>query len=155
VIVEVVDGALTRELRRRILRPAWPVGSPMHGDGQPGVLHIAARSDDATVVGACVLIPRPRPGHPDEPAAWQLRGMATAEGLRGHGIGSAVVDEAVRQVGERGARLLWCDARQSAVAFYARHGFVGEGEIFQHAETGIPHLRMVRELFGHPGPSTK
>jgi predicted GNAT family N-acyltransferase len=151
--VEVVPGQRTSELRRSVLRPAWAPGTPMHGDGEPHALHLAALTDDGAVVGACVLFPRADPDRPGVADAWQLRGMATAEGLRGQGIGAAVVAEAVRQVSARGARLLWCEARIGAVGFYARHGFVGEGETFLHAETGIEHRRMWRELSAAPTPS--
>jgi len=151
--VEVVPGERTRELRRSVLRPAWAPGTPMHGDDEPHALHLAALTDDGVVVGACVLFPRADPDRPDVVDAWQLRGMATAEGLRGQGIGAAVVAEAVRQVAARGGRLLWCEARIAAVDFYARHGFVGTGETYLHAETGIEHRRMWRELSAGPTPS--
>jgi ribosomal protein S18 acetylase RimI-like enzyme len=146
VIVELVEGEVTRELRRAVLRPSWPVGSAMHGDGQRGVLHLAARDEPgAEVLGACVLFPAPYPLHPERERAWQLRGMATAPHARGRGVGSAVLAEAGRQVTERGGALLWCQARENAITFYARHGFLGEGERFVHAETGIVHLHMWRE----------
>lgn len=151
--VDVVPGQRTSELRRSVLRPGWAPGTPMHGDDEPNALHIAALTDDGDVVGACVLFPRADPEEPDVPDAWQLRGMATDAALRGRGIGAAVVAEAVRQVSARGARRLWCDARVGAVDFYARHGFVGEGETFVHAETGIEHLRMARELTADSTPS--
>ena len=146
MIVELVEGEVTRELRRAVLRPGWPVGSVMHGDGVPGVLHLAARTDPGEpVVGAAVLIPAPYPPHPERERAWQLRGMATAPDRRGRGVGGAVLAEAVRQVSDRGGELIWCQARESAIGFYARHGFQGEGERFVHAETGIVHLHMWRE----------
>lgn len=151
--VEVVPGERTSELRRSVLRPTWPPGTPMHGDEEPDALHLAALTDDGAVVGACVLFTRPRPSCPQEAGGWQLRGMATAAELRGQGIGTAVVSEAVRQVSARGGNVLWCEARVGAVEFYARHGFVGEGGMFLHAETGIEHLRMSRELSARPAAS--
>jgi ribosomal protein S18 acetylase RimI-like enzyme len=151
--VSVVDGAVTSELRRSILRPTWPAGASMHGDGEPGAVHLAAQLDDL-VVGACVLFARAYPPRPQGPDAWQLRGMATAPEYRGCGIGAAIVEEAVRQVERRRGRLLWCEARESAISFYARHGFVGEGDLFAHAETGIAHQLMYRELSSQDEPST-
>jgi ribosomal protein S18 acetylase RimI-like enzyme len=146
VQVGVVDGAATRELRRAVLRPGWPVGSPMHGDDNADAVHIAAVEDDGTVVGACLVLPRPYPVRPDEPGAWQLRGMATASQRQGRGIGTLVIDAAITEVRKRDARLVWCDARTAAVAFYRRHGFRSEGAEFLHAESGIPHYRMWRAL---------
>lgn len=155
MIVEVVDGSVTRELRRQVLRPSWAVGTPMHGDDEPHAVHVAALAQDATVLGACVLIRRPCPVRPEVSSAWQLRGMATADALRGTGVGAAVLDFAVQQVRARGARLLWCEARESARGFYARHGFTAEGELFPHAETGIAHQLMWRELPAPPTSSSR
>jgi ribosomal protein S18 acetylase RimI-like enzyme len=72
--------------------------------------------------------------------------MATAPQLRGRGIGGQLIGAAIEQVRGRDGRLLWCDARTSALDFYRRHGFTAEGEEFQHAESGIPHYRMWRML---------
>jgi predicted GNAT family N-acyltransferase len=126
----------------------------MHGDDDPSAIHLAARSAEGTVLGACVLLPRAYPEQPQRPDAWQLRGMATAEGRRSHGIGAAVLAEAVKQVAARGGGLLWCDARESAIKFYAARGFTAEGEAFSHHETGISHRHMWRELSGTLTSST-
>jgi predicted GNAT family N-acyltransferase len=150
MLVELVDGTVTSALRRAVLRPGWPTGARMHGDEDPSALHLAARDADGNVLGACVLLERPYPLHPERPHAWQLRGMVTAEGLRGRGIGAAVLTAAVDEVRRRGGRLLWCQARDEAIGFYARHGFVEEGEYFVHEETGIVHRMMYLDLVTEP-----
>jgi predicted GNAT family N-acyltransferase len=146
--IRVVDGTATRELRRAVLRPGWPVGSAMHGDDNPDAIHLAVLDDDGKVVGACLVLPRQYPVRPDLEGAWQLRGMATAPELQGQGIGGRLLAAAVEQVRGRSGRLIWCDARTSAVRFYARHAFTAEGEEFLHHESGIPHYRMWRDLTG-------
>jgi predicted GNAT family N-acyltransferase len=152
VAIRVVDGAVTRELRRAVLRPAWPVGAAMHGDDDPAAVHLAAFDEDQ-LVGTCVLLSRPYPLRPERADAWQLRGMAVSAERQGQGIGAQVVAAAVAEVERRGGRLLWCEARTSAVSFYTRHGFAAEGAEYRHAETGIPHFRMWRELRGRPTAS--
>ena len=146
VRVEVVDEDRTRELRRAVLRPSWPVGSPLGGDGEPGVVHLAALDPAGDVVGACVLYPRTYPRRPEAPNAWQLRGMATAAAVRSQGVGALVIAKAVTEVRSRRGQLLWCEAREPAIPFYTRNGFQGDGEIYIGAETGIPHQFMWREL---------
>ena len=155
-VVEVTDAAVTSELRRAILRPSWPIGARMHGDDEPGAVHLAARTSDGTVVGACVLLPRACPAFPDRTGAWQLRGMATAEAVRGTGVGSALTEAAAAAVRTRGGRLLWCDARESAIDFYRARGFTGTGERYAHPETGAPHLLMYRLIPPEPsdGPTS-
>jgi predicted GNAT family N-acyltransferase len=143
--VRVVDGAATRELRRAVLRPTWPVGSSMHGDDNPDAVHLAT-FDGARMVGACLVLPRPYPVRPEVDGAWQLRGMATAEDRRGEGIGGQLLTAAVDEIRRREGHVVWCDARTSAVGFYRQHDFVAEGEEFLHAESGIPHYRMWRIL---------
>lgn len=142
--VELVDPAHTTELRRAVLRPHWDVGTPMHGDDLPAALHVAAL-DGETVVGACVLQHAAYP-HRDEPDAWQLRGMATAEDRRGSGIGALVIAGAVAAVAERGGRLLWCKARVVAVTFYERNGFTVDTDTYVEPQTGLPHRDMFRRL---------
>jgi predicted GNAT family N-acyltransferase len=151
--VRVVDAAATRELRRTVLRPTWPPESAMHGDENADAVHVAAYDDDA-LVGACLILPRPYPVRPEQERAWQLRGMATTPERQGHGIGGLVLTAALAEVLRRRGRLIWCDARTSAVRFYAQHGFTAEGPEFIHTESGIPHYRMWRrlDLRGTPGP---
>jgi predicted GNAT family N-acyltransferase len=74
--------------------------------------------------------------------------MATVAARRNEGIGGLLLAAVVREVLACGGRLLWCQARDSAIRFYARHGFLGEGEHFVQAETGIMHQLMYRELAG-------
>ncbi len=80
--------------------------------------------------------------------------MATAEGHRGRGVGSAVLDAAVAYAGAHGAGLVWCNAREGAVPFYQRHGFVTYGSVFLPSDHPTPHVRMWRELSGDPTAST-
>jgi predicted GNAT family N-acyltransferase len=141
--IRIVDGATTQELRRAVLRPNWPIGSPMHGDENPDAVHFAA-TDDGQLIGCCLILPRPYPPRPGEPGAWQLRGMATAPERQGTGVGTAVMEFALDDARRRAGRLMWCDARTTAVPFYRAHGFAAEGEEFLHHESGIPHYRMWR-----------
>ena len=118
----------------------------MHGDDNPNAIHLAALDDDGAVVATCLILPRPYPKRPDEPNAWQLRGMATIESMRSQGLGAQLVDRAVNEVKKLSAHIVWCEARNAAMAFYARNGFTVDGDEFLHAETGIPHHHMWRPV---------
>lgn len=143
-----VDPALTRELRRSVLRPNIPVGAALPGDELADALHFGATTDAGAVVSTCFVYPEPCPWLPPRADAWQLRQMATDPDHRGQGYASAVVESAVAQLRTLGAGLLWCYARERAVPFYARHNFVAEGAIFTDTEHVIPHQRMRLELAG-------
>ncbi|WP_375499526.1 GNAT family N-acetyltransferase [uncultured Jatrophihabitans sp.] len=142
--VAMVEAAVTTELRRAVLRPHHAVGTLMFGDDLPDAVHLAALDGDV-VVGACVLVPHPYP-HRNEPAAWQLRGMATDPARRSQGVGAQVLGGAVDAVTDRGGRLLWCMARQVAVAFYERNGFVVDTAEYVEPYTGLPHHDMYRRV---------
>lgn len=149
--IEITDKLTTRELRRRVLRPSWAADAEMHGDENPDAVHFAAFDDDSTLVAACLVFPRAFPARPAQAGAWQLRGMATVEGRRSSGIGARLLAATVEEVQRRGGRLIWCEARSSAMRFYARHGFSVDGVEYSHSETGIPHHLMWRDLGGELG----
>ena len=143
--IAVVDAAATRPLRQAVLRPTWTVDQPMHGDQYADAVHFGAYDGDRLVC-TCLVLPRPYPGRPNAASAWQLRGMATADGRRGEGIGARVLAAAIEEITRRGATLIWCEARVTAVAFYAQHGFTVDGPEYAHAESGTPHHYMWRDL---------
>ena len=147
--VEVVDEARTRGLRRRVLRPG-DAAAPAPGDG-PGSVHLAALDDTGAVVGSAALLPGPAPQSvPDHGAPFQLRGMAVEPGLRGRGVGSALLRACLAEAATRGAGLLWCNARVTAVAFYERHGLRTAGGEFVSPATGVRHV----EMWVEPGGAT-
>jgi GNAT superfamily N-acetyltransferase len=161
VTVGVIDEALTRELRRSVLRPELPAGSALPGDDLPGAVHLGAAADgdgdgdgDVTVLSTCFLYPDPCPWLPGRPA-WHLRQMATLPHRRGEGLGGAVLDAAVAYAHEAGAELLWCNARERAVPFYLRHGFAPHGPIFSDERHTVPHQRLWRELSPAPTSSER
>jgi GNAT superfamily N-acetyltransferase len=80
---------------------------------------------------------------PDEPGvpAIQLRGMATAAEAQRTGLGRALVMGCVAFAREKGARLLWCNARTYAAGFYSKLGFEIVGKEFDIPDVG-PHYRM-------------
>ncbi len=151
--IGVVDEALTRELRRSVLRANLPPGATLPGDDLPQAVHLGAIDDAGTVLCACFLYPDPCPWLPERDA-WHLRQMATDPGYRSRGIGGAVLGAAVDHVSGQGATLLWCNARVGAAGFYHRHGFVPHGAAFTDERHTIPHLRMWRQLSGGPASST-
>ena len=68
--------------------------------------------------------------------------MAVTSAMRGAGIGGAILDALMQEARKRGDKAVLLNAQIHAEAFYARHGFVREGQEF--IEAGIPHIRMRR-----------
>lgn len=75
--IGIVDEAQTRELRRSVLRPNLPSGTPLPGDELADVVHLAATGEDGTVLCTCFVYPDPCPWRPDRPGSWHLRQLAT------------------------------------------------------------------------------
>jgi predicted GNAT family N-acyltransferase len=146
--VEPVTAAETWPLRKRVLRPGHPTDDVvLGGDDDPAAFHAGARDERGVLVGIATVSPQPAPWAPDRPGAWRLRGMATAEEQRGRGVGARVLAEALRHVRASGGTLVWCNAREGALDFYARAGFTPAGERYVDPELG-PHVPMQLDLDG-------
>ena len=129
-----VDVEAVRPLRAAVLRPEEDLAESVYpADDLADTIHLAA-FDGEVVVGTATIFPEPHDGRP----AWRLRGMAVAESHRRSGVGSAVLAEVLRQMGEHGIDLLWCNARTVALPFYTGHGFTIVGNEFRTAN-GVPH----------------
>jgi predicted GNAT family N-acyltransferase len=70
--------------------------------------------------------------------------MAVRAEHRGQGLGRQVLLGLIEVARRRGDRLVLLHAQTSAQGFYAREGFVTQGEVFD--EAGIEHIEMVRPL---------
>jgi GNAT superfamily N-acetyltransferase len=141
-VIELTAGQ-THPLRLDVLRrgtPSRDVAFPE--DELPSTLHLGVELD-GVVVGVSTWIHN---AHPDLPAGRgaQLRGMATAPQLQGHGIGGLILETGLGRMFESGHELVWARARDTALGFYERHGFVRRGAGYVDGYTGIPHHDIVR-----------
>lgn len=74
----------------------------------------------------------------------QLRQMAVAEGRRGERIGARLLARAEDWARSEGYRLIVLHARLGAEGFYAKYGYLAQGEQFD--ENTVPHIRMTKRL---------
>lgn len=126
---EVVD------LRHRVLRPGKPRETAVwEGDVDPETHHWVV-DWAGEIVGCVTVMPHTEPTHPEY--RWQLRGMATSPEVRGKGLGVALL----RRVQQDVAAPMWCNARDTAVGFYAANGWEARGDAFDIPRIG-PHRRM-------------
>ncbi len=70
--------------------------------------------------------------------------MAVLREMRGLGVGATILRTLVAIASGRGDKELRLHAQRSAVAFYAREGFVAQGA--EYLEAGIAHRTMTRRL---------
>ena len=95
--------------------------------------HAVAYDEDNQAVATGRLLPD---GH--------IGRMAVSHSLRGRGLGTLVLQALLAHARREGHRHLILHAQTHAKAFYARHGFVQEGEEFM--EAGIVHVKMSTQL---------
>ena len=74
-------------------------------------------------------------------ASGRIGRMAVRRPFRGKGVGSALLLAAVNAAIEAGLSTPHLSAQTHALPFYARHGFVAVGPVYQDA--GIPHRHMI------------
>jgi predicted GNAT family N-acyltransferase len=144
VEVRQISSAETVPLRHVVLRPGRPVETASFaGDDLASTKHFGAFRNEKLLCVASLyeaeLLDEP------EVAAIQLRGMATASEAQRTGLGRALVLGCVAFAREKGARLLWCNARTYAAGFYSKLGFEIVGEEFDIPDVG-PHYRMKLKL---------
>jgi predicted GNAT family N-acyltransferase len=137
----------TYPLRRSVLRngdPDAPVVYPQ--DQWPGMVHLGVRLD-GLLVGTSSWVPHAFPGN-SLARAVQLRGMATAHSMQGTGLGGVLLEAGCARAASA-VPVVWARARDAALAFYTRHGFVVTGDGFIDDTSGLPHHlvhRLVRQV---------
>lgn len=130
-------------LRQQLLRAHQPIEeSRFPGDEHRDAGHYGAFQGHKMVGIASIF----HEAHPDivdrsGEQQWRLRGMATAEAVRGTGAGSALLLAAIDHAMTRHGQVLWCNARTPAVGFYERHGFIVISDEFEIEPIG-PHYLM-------------
>ena len=133
----------THPLRLDVLRRGTPSRDvAFREDDLPSTLHLGVEVD-GVVVAVSTWIRNPYPDMPSTVGA-QLRGMATAPEMRGHGIGGLLLVTGVERMFASGCDLVWAHARDTALTFYERHGFVRRGTGYVDVVTGVPHHDIVR-----------
>lgn len=142
-------------LRTAVLRPGQTTPAAFAEDDD--AIHVAVRKADAfgqSVVGVATAYPEAPPAAlrgaiPQTAfapgAAFRFRGMASAESVRGQGVGAAVLRGVFREARGAGGSVVWCNARTGAAGFYERMGMAAVGDPFDIPGIG-PHVVMWRAV---------
>lgn len=143
-VTDVIEAAYGTPLYRKALdfryehlrRPLGLVWSEEDLCGEDAQFHFIVRRGDLFL--GCVVFKPLDTGHV------LLRQMAVAPECRGQGIGEALVRDCLERMKERGYAQVVSHVRETARGFYAKLGFVPQGEIFIQAT--LPTIRMTRML---------
>jgi predicted GNAT family N-acyltransferase len=142
--IRVIDAPYGSDLYRQalVLREAIlriPLGLKLSDEelaDDTGRAHFCALADGA-VVGTVSLKKL-------DAETLQLRQMSVAEDRRGERIGARLLARAEDWARFEGYRTIVLHARLGAEGFYARFGYLAEGQPFD--ENTIPHIRMAKPL---------
>ena len=132
------DRDLAYELRRQVFEVEQNVPRPLDRDAFDFNADHVVVVDDA---GACLGTGR---AVRLDNRTCQVGRMATAPSHRKGGVGAAVLEALERMAELRGLREIMVHSQLPAVGFYAKRGYVAEGDTF--LEEGVPHVRMRKVL---------
>ena len=125
-------------LRYEVLRK--PLGldySPEQLASEYDQVHLAAYGNSGALLAYLNLTPAGT-------ETVKMRQVAVATAVQGKGIGTLLVAESERLAQRLQFEVMSLHARETAVPFYERLGYVREGERFE--EVGIPHFKMKKAL---------
>jgi len=126
-------------LRYELLRKPWqqPIGSEK--DNQEDIaIHAMAVDEDENVLGVCRL------QFNSENEA-QLRFMAVKENTQGLGIGKKLIDYMEAEAKKGGAKTIILQARENAVGFYEKCGYLIKEKTFLMWNQ-IQHYLMAKNI---------
>lgn len=140
VRVEAVDYATALQDLRRVREAVFIEEQGVPRDLEQDALdplchHVIARDADGAPIGTARLTPDHRIGR-----------MAVLSAWRGRGVGEALLRALLVEARQRQWPAVSLHAQVNAERFYARHGFLPEGDRF--VEAGIEHQDMRRVLGG-------
>ncbi len=101
--------------------------------------HYGLFDDDGTLIGNVIGKP-----DPDDTITVRIRQMVVDDAYRGRGCGRQLLAGAEQLLAERGFVRTILYARDEAVPFYERCGYVNTGE--NAVLIGLPHHRMRKDL---------
>jgi GNAT superfamily N-acetyltransferase len=125
------------DLRDAILRkPLGLVWTPEELAEEEHSFHLGCFEGEA-LAGTLVLTPL-------DPATIRMRQVAVADDLQGRGVGTALVVFAEGFAASKGFHRIVANARDTAVPFYRKLGYLIEGQPF--ILVSIPHVAISKRL---------
>lgn len=124
-------------LRQHVLRS--PLGlnySPAQLAQDEGTIQLVAMHNEQIV--GCVML-----HHTDAHTA-RLRQFAVSPTMQGQGVGAILLEKFEAIARSHGYKTIVLSARQTAVNFYLKHGYVTVGE--GYIDVGLPHIAMEKTL---------
>lgn len=120
ISIEQIRPELTWRLRQQVLYPAQKLYE-MELDQDNDGFHFGAFTDNK-LVGIISLF--------QKQTSFQFRKLAVLSDYQKMGVGNALLKRVEEFVQLEGGRVIWCNARISAIGFYMKAGYVHTGKLF-------------------------
>ena len=142
--IKTISSKNTLHIRQLVLRPGKNLDECIfEKDNEPGNFHLGA-FEEGTLMGIVSLMGNENPAF-KENHQFQLRGMAVLPQFQNRKIAKNLLKAAEEKLSLQKTEILWCNARETAVGFYAKHNFEPFGELFEIPTVG-PHVVMFKKL---------
>ncbi len=129
----------TFSVRQLILRPGKPIEScHFEGDNLISTTHFGYYNE-GKLIGIISVFKNSNENFNTE-KQFQIRGMAVLENHQKKGIGAVLVLHTENHLKAEGERLIWFNARESAVGFYKKLGYEIKGTEFEITGVGTHFL---------------
>jgi GNAT superfamily N-acetyltransferase len=142
--IQEITATDTYSVRHPVLRAGKPLEScHFEGDELASTQHFGCFLDKE-LVGIISLFEVENPLF-TRGKSFQIRGMAVVATHQKKGFGEALVQTAEEFCKKQKARLIWFNARTSAVRFYEKMGYEKSGAEFEIQDVG-PHFLMFKTI---------
>ncbi|MBU2950313.1 GNAT family N-acetyltransferase [Tamlana agarivorans] len=132
------------KVRQPVLRPGRPITSCVFdGDDLTTTIHLGIY-EHHNIIGVCSFFKNDHKELP-HPKQYQLRGMAVMESFQGKGIGNQILSYGESLMKEKNIKVIWCNARETALPFYKKSGYEIFGNAFEIPGIGT-HYNMLKAL---------
>ena len=144
VFVKQISAKETISVRHEVLRAGKPIEScSFDGDDLASTVHFGIFENNF-LCGVASVFQKKLTAF-DVESQCQLRGMAILSKAQDRGFGKLLLKEIEIFLRTLKTKILWFNAREAAIVFYEKMGFIKYGAIFDIPTIGV-HVLMYKEI---------
>ncbi|MDG1812291.1 MAG: GNAT family N-acetyltransferase [Polaribacter sp.] len=137
MFVTTIPAEETYQIRLDVLRKGIDLPAQFSGDFDEDTFHLGVFENNV-LVGVSSFMKTENKHFKSK--QFQLRGMAMLEKFRGKGLGKLMIGKALSVLRDREIDVLWCNAREAALQFYVKQGFLIQGSMFEINKIGNHYM---------------
>ena len=137
MFVTTIPAEETYQIRLDVLRKGIDLPAQFSGDFDEDTFHLGVFENNV-LVGVSSFMKTENKHFKSQ--QFQLRGMAMLEKFRGKGLGKLMIGKALSVLRDREIDVLWCNAREAALQFYVKQGFLIQGSMFEINKIGNHYM---------------